>query len=59
MQRFGWYYFFQIITVLLCIFVKGEDNVDFEYLIKTVKVNIYYFQTILFLKTIIINEIRQ
>ncbi len=59
MQMFGWYYFFQIITVLLCIFVKGEDNVDFEYLIKTVKVNIYYFQTILFLKTIIINEIRQ
>jgi hypothetical protein len=41
MQRFGWYYFFQIITLLLCIFVKGEDNVvDFDYIIKTVKVNI-------------------
>ncbi len=54
MQRFGWYYFFQIITILLCIFVKGEDNVDFEYIVKTVKVNIYYIQIISFFKTIII-----
>jgi hypothetical protein len=42
MQMFGWYYFFQIITVLLCIFVKGENNiVDFEYINKTVKVKIF------------------
>jgi hypothetical protein len=62
MQMFGWYYFFQIITILLCIFVKGEDNVDFDYINKTVKVNIYYFQTILIFKNtiiIFINEIRQ
>jgi hypothetical protein len=54
MQRFGWYYFFQIITILLCIFVKGEDNADFDYIIKTVKVNIYYVWMILFFKIIII-----
>ncbi len=55
MQRFGWYYFFQIITILLFIFVKGENNVvDFDYIIKTFKVNIYYFQTILFLKLLLL-----
>ncbi len=60
MQRFGWYYFFQIVTILLCIFVKGEDDIDFDYIIKTVKVNVYYYVKIIkFLKTIIINiEIR-
>jgi hypothetical protein len=59
MQRFGWYYFFQIITILLCIFVKGEGNVEFEYIIKTFKVNVYYYvQIIKFLKTIN-NDIRQ
>jgi hypothetical protein len=52
MQRFGWYYFFQIITILLCIFVKGEDNIDFDYIDKTVKVNIYYIHKILFFETI-------
>jgi hypothetical protein len=54
MQRFGWYYFFQIIAILLCIFVKGEDDVDFEYIIKTFKVIIYQVQIILFSKAIII-----
>jgi hypothetical protein len=48
MQRFGWYYFFQIITILLCIFVKGENNLDFDNLIMTVKVNIYQVKLILF-----------
>jgi hypothetical protein len=43
MQGFGWYYFFQIITILVCIFVKAEDNIDFEYINKTVKVNIHYY----------------
>ncbi len=54
MQRFGWYYFFQIITILLCVFVKGEDDIDFEYVIKTVKVNIYHVLTILFLKLLLL-----
>ncbi len=55
MQAFGWYHFFQIITILLCIFVKAEDNIDFEYIIKTVKVNIHYHvQTILYLKILLL-----
>ncbi len=63
MQKFGWYYFFQIITILLCIFVKGEENIDFEYITKTVKVNIYllFLDYFIFKTIIIINniEIRQ
>jgi hypothetical protein len=54
MQRFGWYYFFQIIAILICIFVKGEDDLDFDFINKTVKVNIYYVCIIYFFKTIII-----